>query len=53
MVVAMGGQAFVSWSVATNLAIDDALLLEAQELGGHLTRRSVVTAAGAGAAAAQ
>ena len=29
----------------TNLAIDDRLLVEAQEVGGHRTKRETVTAA--------
>jgi len=31
--------------VATNLAIDDALIREAQEIGGHKTKKEAVTAA--------
>ena len=32
-------------AVATNLAIDDALITEAQEIGGHKTKKEAVTAA--------
>ncbi len=31
--------------MATNLAIDDALILEAQKIGGHRTKKSAVTEA--------
>ncbi len=31
--------------MATNLAIDDALITEAQEIGGHKTKKEAVTAA--------
>jgi hypothetical protein len=31
--------------VATNLAIDDGLILEAQRIGGHRTKKSAVTEA--------
>ncbi len=31
--------------MATNLAIDDALIREAQEIGGHKTKKEAVTAA--------
>jgi hypothetical protein len=31
--------------MATNLAIDDALLTEAQEIGGHRTKKATVTEA--------
>ena len=31
--------------MATNLAIDDELLLEAQKIGGHTTKKSTVTEA--------
>ena len=31
--------------MATNLAIDDALIKEAQEVGGHRTKKDAVTAA--------
>jgi Arc/MetJ family transcription regulator len=31
--------------MATNLAIDDALLTEAQEVGGHRTKKATVTEA--------
>jgi Arc/MetJ family transcription regulator len=31
--------------VATNLALDDNLIKEAQELGGHKTKKAAVTAA--------
>jgi Arc/MetJ family transcription regulator len=32
-------------SMATNLAIDDGLLTEAQKIGGHRTKRATVTQA--------
>jgi Arc/MetJ family transcription regulator len=31
--------------MATNLAIDDGLILEAQKIGGHRTKKSAVTEA--------
>ena len=31
--------------IATNLALDDALIVEAQQLGGHRTKREAVTQA--------
>jgi Arc/MetJ family transcription regulator len=31
--------------MATNLAIDDALILEAQKLGGHTTKKATVSQA--------
>ena len=31
--------------MATNLAIDDALLIEAQSIGGHKTKKATVTEA--------
>jgi Arc/MetJ family transcription regulator len=31
--------------MATNLALDDALIREAQQLGGHKTKKEAVTAA--------
>ena len=31
--------------MATNLALDDALIREAQEVGGHKTKKAAVTAA--------
>lgn len=31
--------------MATNLALDDALIKEAQEVGGHKTKKEAVTAA--------
>lgn len=31
--------------MATNLALDDALIREAQEVGGHKTKKEAVTAA--------
>ena len=31
--------------MATNLAIDDNLILEAQKIGGHKTKKATVTAA--------
>jgi Arc/MetJ family transcription regulator len=31
--------------MATNLALDDALIREAQEVGGHKTKKETVTAA--------
>jgi Arc/MetJ family transcription regulator len=33
------------WRMATNLALDDALIREAQEIGNHKTKKEAVTAA--------
>jgi len=35
----------MSWRQATNLALDDALIREAQEFGHHKTQEEAVTAA--------